>query len=80
MTQRASKVMELVAGMVSALGAAVLLSGGSSLLAYVGCLASACTFLALFLGQRLAKDYAGAATLVPYFCASLLGLWACRVR
>ena len=29
----------------------------------------------LFFGQRLAKDYAGAATLVPYFILAVLGIW-----
>jgi len=32
------------------------------------------SLLCLFFGQRLAKDYAGAASLVPYFVVALLGL------
>ena len=34
---------------------------------------SAFTLLALFFGQRLAKDYAGAASLTGYFSAVVLG-------
>ena len=31
------------------------------------------TLLALFTGQRLAKDYAGAAGIVPYFVVGIFG-------
>lgn len=30
--------------------------------------------VALFMGQRLAKDYAGAAGIVPYFIAAVMGM------
>jgi hypothetical protein len=36
------------------------------------------TFLALFFGQRMAKDYVGAGGLVPYFLVSLAALFASR--
>jgi hypothetical protein len=39
---------------------------------------SGVTFLALFFGQRMAKDYAGAAALVPYFLVSLAAIFATR--
>ena len=32
-------------------------------------------FLMLFLGQRMVKDYAGAAGIVPYFIANMAGMW-----
>jgi uncharacterized membrane protein YphA (DoxX/SURF4 family) len=32
-------------------------------------------FLALFFGQRMSKDYAGAAALVPYFILAMMGLY-----
>jgi len=41
-----------------------------------GLVLSATTFCSLFLGQRLAKDYAGAATLISYFLVNLLGFIA----
>ncbi len=31
------------------------------------------SLIALFLGQRIAKDYAGAASLIPYFLMQVLG-------
>ena len=40
----------------------------------VGLAASCLALVMLFFGQRLAKDYAGAATLATYFAAALLGL------
>lgn len=51
----------------------ILLSGKSPLYLYSTILAGV-SLLCLFLGQRLAKDYAGAASLVPYFVVALLGL------
>ena len=41
-----------------------------------GLILSATTLCCLFLGQRLAKDYAGAATLISYFLLNLLGFIA----
>jgi uncharacterized membrane protein YphA (DoxX/SURF4 family) len=59
--------LELAAGLCSALGAATLLLARSRMLSSVGALLSVAAILALFFGQRMAKDYAGAAALVPYF-------------
>jgi hypothetical protein len=36
---------------------------------------AALAFTSLFFGQRLAKDYTGAALLVPYFLLALVGMW-----
>lgn len=41
-----------------------------------GLLLSACTLLCLLFGQRIAKDYAGAASLTGYFLVSIFGLMA----
>jgi hypothetical protein len=60
-------VIELGAGLLSALGVLALLFTGSRTLAGLGALLSLVALLMLFFGQRLAKDYAGAAALVPYF-------------
>src|SRR6266478_5189509 len=59
-------VMELAAGVLSAVGVGVLLWRGETCLAFSGAIVAAVTLLALFFGQRVAKDYAGAAALVPY--------------
>ena len=34
----------------------------------------------LFFGQRVAKDYAGAASLVPYFLLCAGGMWVCLLN
>ena len=36
---------------------------------------SAISLIALFFGQRMAKDYAGAAVLVPYFLLALSAIY-----
>lgn len=67
-------VFELLAGSLSGLGAiAILLWGGLSF-AYAGAVLGAITILMLFFGQRVAKDYAGAAILVPYFLLTLVAI------
>lgn len=64
-------VVELAAGALSAVGAAVLLVGGASELAFWGAALSSLSIVMLFFGQRLAKDYEGAAVLANYFMLTL---------
>lgn len=64
-------LLEFAAGLFAALGCVMLLLGHSSLLAFFGAVVSALSVIALFFGQRMAKEYAGAATLVPYFILSI---------
>jgi hypothetical protein len=71
-------VMELAAGAVSAAGVVALVLSGGTRLAMWGAALSGLSFVALFFGQRMAKDYAGAAGLVPYFLVSLVALFALR--
>jgi hypothetical protein len=66
--------VELLAGGFSAFGFIAVLFFGSTGPAFTGALLSGITLLMLFVGQRLAKDYAGAAVLVPYFTLSILAL------
>ncbi len=68
-------VLELAAGTVSAIGCVVVLVRGSSMIAFYGALLSAIAILALFFGQRMAKDYPGAGTLVPYFLVALAAVY-----
>lgn len=68
-------ILEIAAGALSGLGVFQLLLTGSTLLAFWGILLSAVSILCLFLGQRLAKDYVGAAVLVSYFILCILGLY-----
>ena len=44
-------------------------------IAFYGAVGSAVALVALFLGQRMAKDYAGAAVLVPYFLLTLITIY-----
>lgn len=67
-------VIEVLAGAASALGAVWALFGGTRL-AWVGALLANVAIVSLFFGQRVAKDYAGAAALVPYFILTLGALW-----
>src|SRR6516165_9771342 len=64
-------ILEVAAGVLSALGCVLVLVMRDSTAAFCGALISATAILALFFGQRIAKDYAGAAVLVPYFLLAL---------
>jgi diacylglycerol kinase len=44
-------------------------------IAFYGAVSSAVALIALFFGQRMAKDYAGAAVLVPYFLLTLITIY-----
>ena len=63
-------VTELLAGFVSAAGALVIAFDGRTAVALWGAQLAGLNIVMLFLGQRMAKDYAGAASLVPYFILS----------
>jgi hypothetical protein len=71
-------VVELAAGAFSALGAVILFFGGGTSVALVGAMFATLALLLLFIGQRLAKDYAGAAVLVSYFLLALAALYLFR--
>jgi uncharacterized membrane protein YphA (DoxX/SURF4 family) len=59
--------LELTAGILSLIGSGQLLFAHTTTFAFYGACVSIIAFLGLFFGQRMAKDYPGAATLVPYF-------------
>ncbi len=63
-------VLEVLAGVLSAAGALSLAVTGEPALAFLGAAVAASALLGLFLGMRLARDYGGAAGLVPYVLAS----------
>ncbi len=60
-------IMELAAGILAAAGIVYFLFTASTVLIFASSLVAAMAMLALFFGQRIAKDYPGAAVLVPYF-------------
>ena len=68
-------IIELAAGALSGIGFVALLFAHNPLIAFYGAVVSAIAILCLFLGQRMAKDYAGAAILVPYFLLTLLAIF-----
>ena len=67
-------ILEVSAGVLSGLGVLQLLVFRSSALAFYGALIAAANLVALFFGQRVSKDYAGAAALVPYFLLALVAI------
>ena len=68
-------VLELTAGLLCLLG---ILSGGFARegmnVAAAGLIAAGVVLLCLAAGQRIAKDYAGAAVIAAYFAVALIGL------
>jgi hypothetical protein len=67
-------IFEVFAGVLSAIGLFQVIFSGESGLGVVGVFLSFASLLMLFFGQRMAKDYAGASSLVPYFVFALLSL------
>ena len=68
-------IMEVAAGALSAVGCVFVILSRDSTVAFYGAAISAVAVLALFFGQRIAKDYAGAAVLVPYFLLALVAMY-----
>jgi hypothetical protein len=60
-------LLEIATGFVCAAGIIYFLIYGSLKVIFYASVLGAGALLALFFGQRVAKDYAGAAVLVPYF-------------
>jgi hypothetical protein len=67
-------LFEIAAGALSGVGCVLIVLGRGSACAFYGAVLAAVSILALFLGQRLAKDYAGAAVLVAYFLLTLVAI------
>ena len=68
-------ILEVLAGALSGIGCILVLLTRDPTVAYLGAVVSAVNLIALFFGQRVAKDYAGAAVLVPYFLLALSGIY-----
>ena len=68
-------VLEISAGALSGVGCALLLVTHDSTVAYLGAVIAGVNIVALFFGQRVSKDYAGAAALVPYFLLTLAAIY-----
>ena len=68
-------VMELLAGAFMFIGVFNLITTGNGNLALLGIQISALSLIFLLIGQRLAKDYAGAMTLAIYFLITIAGMY-----
>ena len=68
-------ILEIAAGALSVVGCVFIILSRDSIVAFYGATISAVAVLALFFGQRIAKDYAGAAVLVPYFLLVLVAMY-----
>ena len=66
--------VELGAGIVSGIGLVWIALGRGPDWAIAGLALATTALTMLFAGQRIAKDYAGAATLATYYAVALLGL------
>ena len=60
-------IIEVAAGVLALLGAGQIVLNGEKTFAMYGAQLATLNIAMLFFGQRIAKDYAGAASLVPYF-------------
>ena len=67
--------IEIVAGIFMIIGTYQIYSSGQKEIALIGVELSAVALIFLLIGQRLAKDYAGAITLAVYFIITLFGVF-----
>lgn len=68
-------ILEVLAGIAAFLGGIFYFVEGQKDFAILGLELSLLSILCLFTGQRIAKDYAGAASLVGYFLLMAFGLF-----
>jgi uncharacterized membrane protein YphA (DoxX/SURF4 family) len=68
-------LLEVAAGVCSALGIVWILVYQSTEVGLLGAQLSALAILALFFGQRVAQDYEGAATLTTYFIIAIMTIY-----
>ena len=73
-------ILEIASGALSAIGCALIILSREPTVAFYGAVISAISITALFFGQRMAKDYAGAAVLVPYFLLALVAIYLLAPR
>mgnify|MGYP003527258148 FL=1 len=68
-------VLELISTVLCAVGAIELLLNSGRTFGYYGTVFSCITLLMLLVGQRLAKDYDGARTIVIYFIPAVMAVY-----
>ena len=67
-------LLEIIAGLTSTYGLIAFCLWGETEWAKLGMILAAVNLLVLFSGQRIKKDYGGAAVLVSYFLIAIVGL------
>ena len=67
-------IMEILASLLMIIGICQLHTSGLKEMAILGVMLSGLSLIFLLIGQRLAKDYAGAMTLAVYFIITIIGL------
>ena len=65
-------VLEVATGLIAAAGVVYYLFAGSLSWLFAASILGATAITGLFFGQRVAKDYPGAAVLIPYFILVLI--------
>ncbi len=68
-------VLELITGILSVVGCIELFINGGRVFGFYGAVFACITLLMLLFGQRLAKDYDGARTIVIYFIPAILAVY-----
>jgi uncharacterized membrane protein YphA (DoxX/SURF4 family) len=68
-------ILELISGILCIVGCIELLINNGRLFGFYGAVFSCITLLMLLFGQRLAKDYDGARTIVIYFMPAVMAVY-----
>ncbi|MBP6425215.1 MAG: DoxX family membrane protein [Flavobacterium sp.] len=68
-------ILELISAILCIVGAIELLLNSGRTFGYYGAVFSCITLLMLLVGQRLAKDYDGARTIVIYFIPAVMAVY-----
>ena len=68
-------ILELISGVLCIVGCIELLVNNGRIFGFYGAVFSCITLLMLLFGQRLAKDYDGARTIVIYFIPAILAVY-----
>lgn len=68
-------ILELLSGVLCIVGCIQLLVNNGRLFGFYGAVFSCITLLMLLFGQRLAKDYDGARTIVIYFIPAVMAVY-----
>ena len=67
-------LLELASGICAAVGLVLMVAGQGESLARAGIILGAVNILCLFTGMRVARDYAGAASITVYFVFLMVGM------